>query len=43
MPNLASLQSNLDTQVELGFLKTKIDIKKYSDLSLVQEAAKRIK
>ena len=42
-PNLKSLQSNLDTQRELGFLKTNIDIKKFADLSLIEDAAKRIK
>ena len=43
MPNLEALQRNVDTTRELGFVKKKIDIKKYSDLSLVQEAAKRLK
>jgi NitT/TauT family transport system substrate-binding protein len=43
MPNLDALQRNVDTTRELGFVKKKIDIKKYSDLSLVQEAAKRLK
>jgi len=28
---------------DLGFVKKKIDIKNYVDLSLVQEAAKRVK
>jgi hypothetical protein len=28
---------------DLGFLKTKLDVKAYTDLSLVQEAAKRLK
>jgi len=40
-PNLVALQRNLDVQQELGFLKIHIDAKKYSDLSLVDEAAKR--
>jgi NitT/TauT family transport system substrate-binding protein len=43
MPDLDVLQSNIETQRDLGFLKTKIDIKKYADLSLVQEAVKRLK
>ncbi|HVV60590.1 MAG TPA: ABC transporter substrate-binding protein [Pseudolabrys sp.] len=43
MPDLAALQHNIDTVRELGFVKNKIDIKKYADLSLVQEAAKRLK
>jgi hypothetical protein len=29
--------------VKLGFLKQTLDIKKYTDLSLVEEAAKRLK
>ena len=43
MPNLDALQKNVDTTRELGFVKNKIDIKKYSDVSLVEEAAKRLK
>jgi len=37
------LQRNVDTTRDLGFVKKKIDVKQYSDLSLVQEAAKRLK
>lgn len=43
MPNLEALQRNIDTTRDLGFIKKKIDIKKYADVSLVQEAAKRLK
>ena len=43
IPNLDALQHNVDTTQELGFVKHKIDIKKYSDLSLVKEAAARLK
>jgi NitT/TauT family transport system substrate-binding protein len=43
LPNLVALQRNVDTTRELGFVKKKIDIEKYSDLSLVKEAAKRLK
>jgi len=43
IPNLDALQKNVDTTRDLGFVKNKIDIKKYVDLSLVQEAAKRLK
>ena len=43
MPDLNALQRNVDLTQELGFIKTKMDVKKYSDLSIVQEAAKRIK
>jgi NitT/TauT family transport system substrate-binding protein len=41
-PNLAALQNNLKQQKEVGFLKDDIDVKKYSDLSMVEEAAKRL-
>ena len=43
MPNLGALQSNLQKQKQVGFLKEDIDVKKYSDLSIVEEAAKRLK
>jgi len=43
MPDLAALQKNVDLTRDLGFVKSSIDIKKYSDLSIVQEAAKRLK
>jgi NitT/TauT family transport system substrate-binding protein len=43
LPNLAALQANIDTQKQLGFLKSDFDVKKYSDLSIVEEAAKRLK
>lgn len=42
IPNLQALQNNLNTQKELGFLKIDVDAKKYADLSLVEEAAKRV-
>jgi NitT/TauT family transport system substrate-binding protein len=40
-PNLTALQHNLKDQKDLGFLKIDIDVTKYADLSLVDEAAKR--
>ena len=43
IPNLEALQANIKLQKDLGFIKTDIDVKKYSDLSLVEEAAKRLK
>ena len=43
MPNLVALQKNVDLTRDLGFTKTSFDVKKYSDLSIVQEAAKRLK
>jgi NitT/TauT family transport system substrate-binding protein len=42
VPNLNALQTNLNQQKELGFLKEDVDVKKYSDLSMVAEAAKRL-
>ena len=41
IPNVKALQNNLDVQKALGFLKIAIDVSKYADLSLVQEAATR--
>ncbi len=43
LPNLDALQHNIDTVRDLGLVKSHIDIKKYADLSVVQEAAKRLK
>jgi sulfonate transport system substrate-binding protein len=42
MPNLAALQANLQLQKQVGFLKDDIDVKTYSDVSMVVEAAKRL-
>jgi NitT/TauT family transport system substrate-binding protein len=43
LPDLKALQANVDTVQSLGFIQDKIDISKHADLSLVQEAAKRLK
>jgi sulfonate transport system substrate-binding protein len=43
LPDLDALQRNVDTTHELGFVKNKIDVKKYADLSLVKEAVARLK
>jgi NitT/TauT family transport system substrate-binding protein len=43
LPNLDALQANIKTAHDLGFVKAPLDVKKYTDLSLVQEAAKRVK
>jgi sulfonate transport system substrate-binding protein len=43
VPNLASLQHALDTLKELGILQTVPAIADYADLSLVKEAAARLK
>ena len=41
MPNLAAVQDDIDRQVALGFLKSGMEVKAYSDLILVEEASKR--
>jgi sulfonate transport system substrate-binding protein len=43
MPNLAALQTNIDMQKDLGFIKTGFDAKAHADLSIVEEAAQRLK
>jgi sulfonate transport system substrate-binding protein len=41
--DVEAIQSNVDLTQKLGFIKAKLDVKKLVDLSLVEEAAKRIK
>ena len=43
LPDLAALQANIDVQRDLGFLKGPIDVQKYADLSVVREAAQRLR
>jgi len=43
MPNLRALQRNIKLQQELGFIKSGVDVEKHADLSLVREAAARLK
>jgi sulfonate transport system substrate-binding protein len=43
LPNLEALQRNADVMQDLGFVKHKVDIKAHADLSLVEEAQKRLK
>jgi NitT/TauT family transport system substrate-binding protein len=43
LPNLEALQKNLDMTTDLGFVKGKVEVAKYADLSIVKEAAARIK
>jgi sulfonate transport system substrate-binding protein len=43
LPDLAALQSNVNTTRDLGFVKIDIDVQKFADLSLAQEAARRLK
>jgi len=43
IPDVAGMQKTIDEQVKYGYLKQGVDIKKYTDLSLVEAAAKRLK
>ena len=43
LPNLEALQKNLDMTTDLGFVKGKVDLSTHVDLSIVKEAAARIK
>ena len=43
LPDPVGLQRAVDAQYEVGFLKTKLDVKPFFDLSLAKEAAARIK
>jgi len=42
-PDLVALQKNVDMTRDLGFVKDSFDVKAHSDLSLIEEAAKRLK
>jgi NitT/TauT family transport system substrate-binding protein len=42
MPDLAALQRNVDMTRDLGFVRGNLDVQKHADLSIVQEAAKRL-
>jgi len=43
LPNLQAMQSNINKQKELGFLKNDIDVPKHADLSITKEAGERLK
>lgn len=43
VPDLKALQSNVNITKDLGFVKDHIDVDKYADLSIVQDALKRLK
>ncbi len=42
-PNLDALQHNVDMTKDLGFVQSSFDVKTHSDLSLIEDAAKRLK
>jgi NitT/TauT family transport system substrate-binding protein len=41
-PDIDALQKAIDLQVKYGFLKQTIDVKKYVDMSLMEEAVRRL-
>jgi NitT/TauT family transport system substrate-binding protein len=43
LPDLDALQRSIDVQQSLGLLREKLDIRKYVDLGVTQDAAKRLK
>jgi NitT/TauT family transport system substrate-binding protein len=43
LPDLAALQRNVDTMKDLGYVKARVDVKAHADLSIIEEAAKRLK
>ncbi|MFL6503787.1 MAG: ABC transporter substrate-binding protein [Nitrososphaera sp.] len=42
-PDLKALQANIELQHQLGLVKASVDIAKHTDLSVIQEAVKRLK
>jgi sulfonate transport system substrate-binding protein len=43
LPNLDALQKSVNLTHELGFVRATFDVKAHADLSLIEEAAKRLK
>jgi sulfonate transport system substrate-binding protein len=43
LPDLDALQRNVDLTRDLGFVRASFDVKKFADLTVVEEAAKRLK
>ena len=43
LPDMEALQRNVDTAADLGFLKPGLKVDAHSDLSIVKEAAARLK
>ena len=43
LPNLGALQNNADLTHDLGFVNASFNVKAHSDLSLIEDAAKRLK
>jgi NitT/TauT family transport system substrate-binding protein len=42
MPDMKALQTDVDLAADLGFLKERVDLAKYTDLSIMQDAIKRV-
>ena len=42
-PDLAALQRNVELTRDMGFIKASFEVSKYTDLGIVEEAAKRLK
>jgi NitT/TauT family transport system substrate-binding protein len=40
---MTALQANVEATRALGFIRAPLDVNKYADLSIVQEAAARLK
>jgi sulfonate transport system substrate-binding protein len=43
LPNLEALQKNVDLTQQLGFVHARLDVASHADLSMIEEAAKRLK
>jgi len=43
LPDLEALQKNVDLVRDLGFVKNDLDVSRYADLTLIEEAAPRLK
>jgi sulfonate transport system substrate-binding protein len=43
LPDLDALQKNINLTRDLGYVRAGVDVKKYSDLTIVKEAAQRLK
>ena len=43
LPDLEALQKNVDLVRDLGFVKDDLDVSRYADLTLIEEAAPRLK
>jgi len=43
LPDLAALQRNVDLTRDLGFIRASFDVNKFTDLSIVRDAAQRLK